>query len=176
MEPFAQFSLLKSSADFRNCASYENVATVRNISGFVLQPLVANITCRSKNPVSVGGALENQDLADEQRGLLDLTDQIQFAQLHNVKLPQIVVVGDQSGGKSSVLEAITGTPFPRHADGCTRFTTEIRLRRAAEEKLTIRIIPDLKIRTYEEQKRLQRFGVTVDEFTNFSTLMMQAVD
>ena len=35
--------------------------------------------------------------------------------------------GDQSAGKSSVLEGITGLPFPRRDGVCTRFATEIML-------------------------------------------------
>jgi GTP-binding protein EngB required for normal cell division len=42
-----------------------------------------------------------------------------------VALPQIIVCGDQSVGKSSVLEGITGIPFPRQDGLCTRFATEI---------------------------------------------------
>ncbi|KAH9235872.1 hypothetical protein K456DRAFT_1944452 [Colletotrichum gloeosporioides 23] len=45
-----------------------------------------------------------------------------------VDLPQLVVCGDQSAGKSSVLEGITGIPFPRQEGLCTRFPTEITLR------------------------------------------------
>lgn len=38
----------------------------------------------------------------------------------NIDLPQLVVCGDQSAGKSSVLEGISNIPFPR-ADGvCTK--------------------------------------------------------
>ena len=102
--------------------------------------------------MSVAAKLEDLDLANGQRDLLDLIDKIQFAQLENVKLPQIVVVGDQSGGKSSVLEAITDMPFPRDADKCTRFATEIRLKRDKEERITFRIIPDARTRSYAEQK------------------------
>lgn len=140
------------------------------------QFLLTDCICRLKNPLSVGAAVGNQDLANEQRGLLDLIDKLQFAQLDNVKLPQIVVVGDQSAGKSSVLEAITGTPFPRDAGACTRFATEIRLRRADKEKFTIGIIPDASTRTFAEQERLRQFGATVDESMDFSTLMRLAVD
>ncbi|KAE8448873.1 hypothetical protein EG329_008875 [Mollisiaceae sp. DMI_Dod_QoI] len=125
---------------------------------------------------SVGANLEAQDLASEQQGLLDLIDKLQFAQLDNVKLPQIVVVGDQSAGKSSVLEAITGTPFPREAGACTRFATEIRLRRSKTEKFTVKIIPDRSTRSFADQDRLAKFGGTVNESTPFDVLMNHAVD
>jgi GTPase SAR1 family protein len=45
-----------------------------------------------------------------------------------VDLPQLAVCGDQSAGKSSVLEGTTGVPFPRQEGLCTRFPTEIILR------------------------------------------------
>jgi hypothetical protein len=37
-----------------------------------------------------------------------------------VSLPQLIVVGDQSSGKSSVLEGLIGLPFPRDSELCTR--------------------------------------------------------
>ncbi|GKT63428.1 dynamin family protein [Colletotrichum tofieldiae] len=49
-----------------------------------------------------------------------------------IDLPQLVVCGDQSAGKSSVLEGITGIPFPRQEGLCTRFPTEIILRHSNE--------------------------------------------
>ncbi|KAL4963472.1 dynamin family protein [Aspergillus stella-maris] len=48
-----------------------------------------------------------------------------------VALPQLIAVGDQSSGKSSVLEGLTGLPFPRDSTLCTRFATQIVFRRAA---------------------------------------------
>jgi GTPase SAR1 family protein len=120
-------------------------------------------------------ALDAQELAGEQRALLDLIDKLQFAQLDNVKLPQIVVVGDQSAGKSSVLEAITGTPFPRDAGACTRFATEIRLRRAPHSSITVSVIPD-KNRSFADQERLRQFGGTVNTSMPFEQLMRSAVD
>ncbi|RDW58965.1 uncharacterized protein DSM5745_11171 [Aspergillus mulundensis] len=47
-----------------------------------------------------------------------------------VALPQLIAVGDQSSGKSSVLEGLTGLPFPRDSTLCTRFATQIIFRRA----------------------------------------------
>ncbi|GJC99137.1 dynamin family protein [Colletotrichum higginsianum] len=124
---------------------------------------------------NIDSALGTADMANEQRGLLELIDKLQFAQLDNVKLPQIVVVGDQSAGKSSVLEAITGTPFPRDAGACTRFATEIRLRRSNEPSLNVSIIPD-KNKTFKEQERLKQFGGAVDVDMSFESLMRSAVD
>ncbi|KAJ5164199.1 uncharacterized protein N7500_006029 [Penicillium coprophilum] len=46
-----------------------------------------------------------------------------------VNLPQLVVVGDQFSGKSSVLEGLTKLPFPRDSGLCTRFATHIIFRR-----------------------------------------------
>lgn len=44
---------------------------------------------------------------------------------NHINLPQLAVGGDQSSGKSSALEGITGLPFPRQDGLCTRFPTEI---------------------------------------------------
>jgi hypothetical protein len=46
-----------------------------------------------------------------------------------INLPLLVVVGDQSSGKSSVLEGLTKLKFPRNSGLCTRFATQIIFRR-----------------------------------------------
>lgn len=53
-----------------------------------------------------------------------------------VDLPQIVVVGDQSSGKSSVLEAISHVHFPVEDGVCTRFATELVLRPGSRRFVT----------------------------------------
>ncbi|KAG7118168.1 hypothetical protein HYQ45_015525 [Verticillium longisporum] len=58
-----------------------------------------------------------------------------------VSLPQLVVVGDQSSGKSSVLESLTGFAFPRAAGLCTRYATQITSRRDDSESIDVSIIP-----------------------------------
>ena len=58
-----------------------------------------------------------------------------------IALPQLVVVGHQSSGKSSVLEGLTGLPFPRDSGLCTRFATQITFRRSNSAGITISIIP-----------------------------------
>ena len=79
----------------------------------------------------------------EQMQLLDVVDSLRAQGLGELTaLPQLIVCGDQSSGKSSVLEAISGVPFPRHDNLCTRFATEVILRRAASESISVTIIPD----------------------------------
>ncbi|TWU72896.1 hypothetical protein ED733_004345 [Metarhizium rileyi] len=124
---------------------------------------------------SIESSLDTQGLANEQRGLLDFIDKLQYAQLDNVRLPQIVVVGDQSAGKSSVLEAISGTPFPRDAGACTRFATEIRLRRAKEATLKVSIIPD-KSRPVNDQTRLLQYGGNITGNVPFEAMMRDATE
>ncbi|PYI02508.1 hypothetical protein BO78DRAFT_453599 [Aspergillus sclerotiicarbonarius CBS 121057] len=59
----------------------------------------------------------------------------------HVPLPQLVVVGDQSSGKSSLLESLTKIPFPRDLELCTRYATQITSRRETESFVEICIIP-----------------------------------
>ncbi|EAA35708.1 hypothetical protein GE21DRAFT_1922 [Neurospora crassa] len=124
---------------------------------------------------SLESTLDARDLAGEQGQLLNLLEKLQYAQLDNVKLPQIVVVGDQSAGKSSVLEALTGIPFPREAGACTRFATEIRLRRSPESSITVSIIPD-RNRPSSEQEQLLEFGRLINSSSPFDLTVMGAAE
>jgi ABC-type molybdenum transport system ATPase subunit/photorepair protein PhrA len=56
---------------------------------------------------------------------------------------KLVVVGDQSSGKSSLLEGLTGLPFPVASELCTRFATQIVFRRkpGSKETTNVSIIP-----------------------------------
>lgn len=55
----------------------------------------------------------------------------------HINLPQFAVCGDQSAGKSSVLEGITGLAFPRQEGLCTRFATEIIMTHTDSPTITI---------------------------------------
>ncbi|KAF7918397.1 uncharacterized protein EAE97_011852 [Botrytis byssoidea] len=57
-----------------------------------------------------------------------------------LSLPQLVVVGDQSSGKSSVLEGLTCLPFPRDSGLCTRFPTQIVFKRSKIERREVSIL------------------------------------
>jgi GTPase SAR1 family protein len=62
------------------------------------------------------------------------------------------VVGDQSSGKSSVLEALTDLPFPRDSTLCTRFATQIIFQRHEQEMMSVSIIPSSSSDAAREEK------------------------
>ena len=78
----------------------------------------------------------------DHRDLLDIIDSLRSQGVnHYVDLPEIIVCGDQSAGKSSVLEAISGVSFPTKDSLCTRFATELILRRGPLLTTKISITP-----------------------------------
>lgn len=90
----------------------------------------------------VAGAIADFNVLDQMNNpdakkLLDTIDSLRALQVGQiVDLPQIIVVGDQSSGKSSVMEALSRVKFPVDGDLCTRFATELCLRRASETKFS----------------------------------------
>ncbi|KAI0199197.1 interferon-induced GTP-binding protein Mx [Astrocystis sublimbata] len=107
----------------------------------------------------------------EQRQILDTITQLRKCGLDTIlSLPQLVVCGDQSAGKSSLLEALTEIPFPRNDNLCTRFATEINLRCEPTEKLTIKVIPNSS-RSAEEQKTINAFSKSISDFDELPELM-----
>lgn len=78
----------------------------------------------------------------DQAALLDIVDELRNHGVSRyISLPQLIVCGDQSSGKSSVLEAISGVHFPVDDGLCTRFTTEVILRRAPEKFASVKLVP-----------------------------------
>ncbi|KAK4435354.1 Dynamin-related protein 4C [Sesamum alatum] len=63
------------------------------------------------------------------RPLLDAVDRLRHLKImqEGIQLPTIVVVGDQSSGKSSVLESLAGISLPRGQGICTRVPLIMRL-------------------------------------------------
>ncbi|KAL4814658.1 P-loop containing nucleoside triphosphate hydrolase protein [Aspergillus spinulosporus] len=111
------------------------------------------------------------DLHSEKRAkVLEVIDKLRELGISDsVSLPQLVVVGDQSSGKSSLLEGLTGLSFPVSSDLCTRFVTQIVLRRAPQKEAgaKITIIPGPSSQLDRAlQKKLKRFKrvLRADEF------------
>ncbi|KAB8223349.1 P-loop containing nucleoside triphosphate hydrolase protein [Aspergillus novoparasiticus] len=112
--------------------------------------------------------------AEEHLELLDSVDTLRSQGIsHYISLPQIIVCGDQSSGKSSVLEAISGVSFPVKSNLCTRFPTELVLRKSPNIGVKVSIVPH-RSRSHVEQDTLSRFHEELESFEGLPTLIENA--
>jgi interferon-induced GTP-binding protein Mx1 len=73
-------------------------------------------------------------LDSEARPVFDLLDDLRAMGIGDeFPIPQIAVIGDQSSGKSSLLEALSGIPFPRGVGLVTRCPTCISMHKAVDD-------------------------------------------
>ena len=73
-----------------------------------------------------GNLLANTQYALRARAINSLRD-LGIEQLGDIPLPKIAIVGDQSSGKSSLIEAISQIKLPQGIGRCTRCPMEVRL-------------------------------------------------
>ena len=101
--------------------------------------------------------------SNDTRNLLDVVDSLRSHGISRyIDLPEIIVCGEQSSGKSSVLEAVSGIRFPSKDNLCTRFATELILRRGPVAPIKIRIDPGAQEKRSEaEMEKLLKFSVSV---------------
>jgi len=106
---------------------------------------------------------------EECRRLLMKVDKMrEILQMEKISLPQIVVVGDQSVGKSSILEAISGVELPRAQNICTRCPLELRMKHAPEgtpDYATIRCAGTEEVTIHD----LSETSTNIIALTNFLT-------
>uniref|UniRef100_UPI00398E4744 interferon-induced GTP-binding protein Mx3-like n=1 Tax=Pristiophorus japonicus TaxID=55135 RepID=UPI00398E4744 len=70
------------------------------------------------------------------RPCIDLVDTLRKLGVDkDLALPAIAVIGDQSSGKSSVLEALSGVSLPRGSGIVTRCPLELKLKKAKEDNV-----------------------------------------
>ncbi|OKO91121.1 Interferon-induced GTP-binding protein Mx1 [Penicillium subrubescens] len=111
---------------------------------------------------------------EEQLDLLNSIDTLRSQGIsHYISLPQIIVCGDQSSGKSSVLEAISGVGFPVKSNLCTRFPTELVLRKHSHVGVRVSIVPH-HTRSDSEQRSLSDFCEQLDSFEGLPILIENA--
>lgn len=91
--------------------------------------------------------------ANDLREMVDLNDYLKslYKEDSTMKFPSIVVVGDQSHGKTSLIENITNLNLPRGTGIQTRVPTEIQLRTSPTNHYTIKFRPkgETEYRTVE---------------------------
>ena len=108
------------------------------------------------------------------RPLLDVVDRVRpYLATEKIELPAIVVVGDQSSGKSSVLESLSGVALPRGTNIVTRCPLELQLRNDSETYAVITRPASVglfggdpgKVVT-ERLDRLEDIGPAIERYTN----------
>jgi hypothetical protein len=99
--------------------------------------------CHSSNMAPLATPLLDLQ-ASKLRPLLKLNDELRalLSNEKDINVTTIVAVGDQSHGKTSVIEALSGIDLPRGEGIQTRVPLELRLRRVAQssdERATLQV-------------------------------------
>ncbi|KAL0251923.1 hypothetical protein GEMRC1_001135 [Eukaryota sp. GEM-RC1] len=108
-----------------------------------------------------------QGLQTSVRPLLDKIDNarsvLQEGNVTDINLPSIVVIGDQSAGKSSVVEALCELKFPKASGCCTRLPTIARLYNGTTDEPKLFAYSDKRQR---HEVKLKDLDKTLTEMTN----------
>jgi GTPase SAR1 family protein len=117
----------------------------------------------------------SEELLLGRRELLDVINELRSLGLARVlDLPQLIVCGDQSSGKSSVLEAISRVRFPVDSGLCTLFATEVTLRRSPHESARVTIQPGPSRTTEAEKRKLSQFEARLSSTAELPRLIKEA--
>lgn len=111
--------------------------------------------------------------------LLDAIDRLRQEHIDaDISIPQIVVCGNQSSGKSSVLEAIAGVAFPIGAGTTTRFATEVVLRRDPEDRKKARLMASSEFRPSAQRALVESFQRSFEpsDSVDFGRVIKEAED
>lgn len=112
--------------------------------------------------------------SNNHRNLLDVVDKLRSLGVsHYVDLPQIIVCGSQSSGKSSTLESLSGIAFPTSEGLCTRFATELILRRGETTQISVHINPAAG-RTEKQRAQLAAFSLKASDRRDVGNIIESA--
>ena len=151
--PFFPFSMFSRVASWKRVAPRLEVLEDSDEWGAdqqLLQPSqLANHTSTTNHQTyltTMSKPLRIDHLEDSDRsrklGIIDKLRELGIGD--DISLPQLVVEGDQSSGKSSLLEGLTELPFPVAGQLCTRFATQVsfrRLKEATSQTVVVTIFP-----------------------------------
>ena len=108
--------------------------------------------------------LAHTPYAQRTRALMDINDRLRECGLDEFfSLPKIAVIGVQSSGKSSIIEAISEISVPRNSGTCTRCPMEVRLRGPATDQWTCRVSLKNELDVLETARRGFPFALTHDK-------------
>ncbi|KAH8110473.1 P-loop containing nucleoside triphosphate hydrolase protein [Phellopilus nigrolimitatus] len=115
---------------------------------------------------NLGVGLLDERISFRRRRMLNLVDRLHSVGLQSdIDLPQIAVIGSQSAGKSSLVEAFTGIKLPRASGTCTRCPTECLLKYSNGPwtcKVSLRFIKDINGKALGQAKNVE-FGPLITD-------------
>lgn len=102
---------------------------------------------------------------DRIRPLIDVVDRLRHLNImkEGIQLPTIVVVGDQSSGKSSVLESLAGISLPWGQGICTRVPLIMRLQHHSAPQTELHLEFNGKKIATDESHVSQAINVATEE-------------
>ncbi|GFH15055.1 uncharacterized protein HaLaN_11215, partial [Haematococcus lacustris] len=79
-------------------------------------------------PIRAAAGLACSNYREQSRQITALLAKLaDLGAAHEISYPTIVVCGDQSAGKSSIIQRISGIDLPRSSGTCTRCPMEVRM-------------------------------------------------
>ncbi|KAL6755541.1 P-loop containing nucleoside triphosphate hydrolase protein [Haematococcus lacustris] len=110
----------------------------------------------------VSAGLAASDYGEQSRQITALLAKLaDFGAAHEISYPTIVVCGDQSAGKSSIIQRISGIDLPRSSGTCTRCPMEVRMTLSdGDAPWSCKI----KIREWDDGKRKTLSKVSWEDF------------
>ncbi|EOA34740.1 hypothetical protein CARUB_v10022311mg [Capsella rubella] len=126
---------------------------------------LAIVNTTDNNHVQTNAAPIVSAYSDQIRPLLNTIDKLRSLNVmsEGIHLPTIVVVGDQSSGKSSVLESLAGISLPRGQNICTRVPLVMRLENSTSH------VPEILLKFNNET-------ITITDEDHISEAISKATD
>lgn len=131
---------------------YENVAPMASSRDFL-----SNNNNEGEGIMHHASSCIDESYNQEVRPLLDVVDKLRNMDItkEGIELPTIVVVGDQSSGKSSVLESLAGVKLPRGQGICTRVPLIMCLKSCKDGSQS-----SISIKYPGKEERIQEYEIT----------------
>ncbi|KAG9308178.1 P-loop containing nucleoside triphosphate hydrolase protein [Chiua virens] len=110
----------------RSDSATSSMFTAESSESFPSIRVTSKVAVDDTNDLGVG--LSGSEDSGNRKAMLQLINRLRDTGVQtDIDLPMIAVIGNQSAGKSSLIESISGITLPRSSGTCTRCPTECKL-------------------------------------------------
>ncbi|KAI0324482.1 hypothetical protein GY45DRAFT_1393054 [Cubamyces sp. BRFM 1775] len=135
------------------------------------------MTTSNTNATTDRSNIHDSEYGKSSKELIEFVGQLRALGAHiDLELPRIVVIGNQSAGKSSLVEAISDISVPRDAGTCTRCPMECCLAHSLDDwtcQIKIRYEYDENGKQLDEVEEVD-FGPPIKEKTSVEDMLRRA--